>query len=83
MPVLTKTHPSPVTVNAMASMFKLLVTTSRGIFFAIAALGKTANQVAFERTSLPTVLAKLPSGVYIAADAAYTLPEVCMVPYTG
>jgi len=56
---------------------------SRFIFFAVAAPGKTADQVAFERTSLPAVLAKLPAGVYIAVDAAYTLTETCMCPFTG
>ena len=56
---------------------------SRFIFFAVAAPGKTADQVAFKRTSLPAVLAKLPSGMYVAVDAAYMLTETCMFPFTG
>jgi hypothetical protein len=56
---------------------------SRFIFFATVAPGKSADQTAFERTSLYQLVANLPPGYYLAADAAYTLTEKCLVPFTG
>jgi hypothetical protein len=55
----------------------------RFIFFSVAAPGKTPDQLAFERTSLFQVVQKLPLGLYIVADAAYTLTDQILVPYTG
>jgi hypothetical protein len=55
----------------------------RFIFFAVAAPGKTPDQTAFERTSLYELIQNLPPGIYIVADAAYTLCEGVLVPFTG
>ena len=55
----------------------------RFTFFAIAAPGKSSDQAAVEQTSLPTALDCLPLGSYIVGDAAYTLTDQCITPFTG
>ena len=55
----------------------------RFIFFAVAAPGKSSDQAAIERTALPTSLDGLPLGSYVVGDAAYTLPDKCITPFTG
>jgi hypothetical protein len=56
---------------------------SRFIFFAVVAPGKCSDQVAFERTSLSTLMEALPTGTYLVGDAAYSLTERMLVPFTG
>jgi hypothetical protein len=56
---------------------------SRFTFFAVAAPGKCANQVAFERTSLPALMEALPIGKYLVGDAAYSVGEKMLVPFSG
>jgi hypothetical protein len=56
---------------------------SRFTFFAVAAPGKCADQLAFERTSLPTLMEALPIGKYLVGDAAYSVSEKMLVPFTG
>ena len=55
----------------------------RFIFFSIAAPGKTPDQLAFERTLFFNIVKNLPFGLYIVADAAYTLTDQVIVPFTG
>ena len=55
----------------------------RFIFFAVAAPGSTANQTAFEKTALEQFIQSLPAGIYIVGDAAYTLTDQVLVPFTG
>ncbi|KAI2492014.1 nuclease [Fragilaria crotonensis] len=56
---------------------------SRFNFFAVAAPGKCADQLAFERTSLPALMEALPIGKYLVGDAAYSVSEKMLVPFTG
>ena len=49
-------------------------------FFAVAAPGKSSDQAAIERTSLPASLDGLPLGSYVVGDAAYTLSDKCITP---
>jgi DDE superfamily endonuclease len=55
------------------------------IFFAVAvaAPGKSSDQAAMEQTSLLTALDCLPLGSYIVGNAAYTLTDQCITPFTG
>ena len=55
----------------------------RFTFFAVAAPGKSSDQAAIERTALPMALDDLPLGAYIVGDAAYTLTDKCLTPFTG
>ena len=55
----------------------------RFIAFIVAAPGKTPDQVAFECTALYDLVEKLPFGLYLVADAAYTLTDQVLVPFTG
>ena len=55
----------------------------RFIFFAVCAPGSCANQVAIERTNLLEGLERLPVGVFLVGDAAYTLQDRVLVPFTG
>ena len=55
----------------------------RFIFFAVCAPGSSADQVAIERTNLLEVLEGLPPGVFLVGDAAYTLQDRVLVPFTG
>jgi hypothetical protein len=45
--------------------------------------GQTNDAVAHEETCLKEIIDKLPSGLYIAGDAAYILTEHLLVPFTG
>ena len=53
------------------------------IFFPIAAPGKLSDQAALEKTSLNSILNQLPLGSYIIGDAAYTVSDQMLVPFTG
>ena len=55
----------------------------RFTFFAVAAPGKSSDQADLEQTSLLTALNCLPLGSYIVGDAAYTLTDKCITPFTG
>ena len=55
----------------------------RFMFFSVIAPGQTNDAVAYEATGLHDLLEKLPSGVYVAGDAAYVLTEHLLVPFTG
>ena len=55
----------------------------RFTFFAVAAPGKSSDQAAIERSVLSLVLDDLPLGTYIVGDAAYTLTDKCLTPFTG
>jgi DDE superfamily endonuclease len=52
-------------------------------FFVVAAPGKSFDQAAIECTALPMALDDLPLGAYIVGDAAYTLTDKCLTPFTG
>ena len=52
-------------------------------FFAVAAPGKSSDQAAIERTALPMALDDLPLGAYTVGDAAYTLTDKCLTPFSG
>ena len=52
-------------------------------FFAVAAPGKSSDQAAVKQTSLLAALNCLPLGSYIFGDAAYTLNDKCITPFTG
>ena len=56
---------------------------SQFIFFAVVAPGKCGDQVAFERTSIPTLMQAFPLGTYLIGDAAYSVGEKMLVPFTG
>ncbi len=56
---------------------------SRFLFSAVATPGKCADQVAFERTSLPALMECFPIGKYLVGDAAYSVSEKMLVPFTG
>ena len=51
--------------------------------FAVAVPGKSSDQAAVERTSLPTAPDCLPLGSYIVGDAAYHLTDQCITPFAG
>jgi len=53
------------------------------IYFGVVAPGKTPDVVAYERTGLHSIVENLPIGLYFVGDAAYTLTEHMLVPYTG
>ena len=55
----------------------------RFTFFSLAAPGKTNDNVAIKKTSLPAWLESLPPGYFIAADCAYSLTEHLVTPYSG
>jgi len=55
----------------------------RFTFFSLAAPGKTNDNVAINKTSLPAWLQSLPLGYFIAADCAYSLTEHLVTPYSG
>ena len=52
-------------------------------FFGVVAPGKSSDQVAFERTSIHQRIMTLPTGMYIAGDAAYQVSDSVLVPFTG
>ena len=54
----------------------------RFTFFSLAAPGKTNDNVAIKKTSLPAWLESLPLGYFIAADCAYSLTEHFFTPYS-
>jgi DDE superfamily endonuclease len=56
---------------------------SRFTYFAVVAPGKCSDQVAFERTSLPELMKAFPVGAYLVGDAAYSVSEKMIVPFTG
>jgi hypothetical protein len=51
--------------------------------FTVIAPGQTNDTVAYEETGLHKIIDTLPSGLYIAGDAAYVLTEHLLVPFTG
>jgi DDE superfamily endonuclease len=53
------------------------------IFFSVAAPGKSSDQAALEKTSLHSIISQLPLGLYIIGDAAYTVSDQMLVPFTG
>jgi DDE superfamily endonuclease len=53
------------------------------IFFSVAAPGKSSDQAALEKTSLHSIKFKLPLGLYIIGDAAYSVSDQMLVPFTG
>lgn len=55
----------------------------RFLFFGVVAPGKCGDQVAFERTPLSEYTKQLPDGYYIIGDAAYSVGEKMLTPFTG
>ena len=55
----------------------------RFLFFGVVAPGKCGDQVAFERTPLFQYTKELPDGYYIIGDAAYSVGEKMLTPFTG
>ena len=55
----------------------------RFLFFGVVAPGKCGDQVAFERTALFEYTKGLPDGYYIIGDAAYSVGEKVLTPFTG
>jgi hypothetical protein len=55
----------------------------RFLFFSVIAPGQTNDAVAYEETGLHAIINQLPSGLYVAGDAAYILTEHLLVPFTG
>ena len=53
------------------------------IFFSVAAPGRSSDQAALEKTFLNTIISQLPLGLYIIGDAAYTVSDQMLVPFTG
>ena len=54
------------------------------LFFGVVAPGKTNDNVAFPRCiELFKVMENLPLGLYFLGDAAYTLSETLLIPFTG
>ncbi len=51
--------------------------------FTVVAPGQTNDAVTYEATGLHDIIDKLPSGLYVAGDAAYVLTEHLLVPFTG
>ena len=62
-------------------MFKLSVMPLATLLFA--ALGKSFYQAAIECTALPMALDDLPLSAYIVGDAACTLTDRYLTPFTG
>ena len=56
---------------------------SRFIFFGVVAPGKCGDQVAFERTPLSQYIKTLPAGYFLIGDAAYSVGESILTPFTG
>jgi hypothetical protein len=52
-------------------------------FFGLVAPGKCGDQVAFERTPLFQYVKQLPDRYYIIGDAAYSVGEKMLTPFTG
>ena len=52
-------------------------------FCAVAAPGKSSDQATIECTALPASMDGLPLGPYVVGDAAYTLSDKCITPFTG
>jgi hypothetical protein len=55
----------------------------RFLLFTVIAPGQTNDAVAYEETCLHEIIDNLPSGLYVAGDAAYILTEHLLVPFTG
>jgi DDE superfamily endonuclease len=55
----------------------------RFIYFATAAPGGTPDISAYRNVSLFDLIAALPAGFHVVADAAYILSEQTVIPYTG
>ena len=53
------------------------------IFVSVATPRKSSKQVALEKTSLHSILSQLLLGVYIIGDAAYTVSDQMLVPFTA
>jgi hypothetical protein len=56
---------------------------SRFSYFAVVAPGKCSDQVAFESTLLPELMQAFPVGTYLVGNAAYSVSEKMIVPFTG
>jgi hypothetical protein len=52
-------------------------------FFGVVAPGKCGDQVAFERTPLYDYVRNLPPGYYLIGDAAYSVEDSLLTPFTG
>ena len=55
----------------------------RFIFSSVAATGRSSDKAALEKNSLHTIMSQLPLGLYIIGDAAYTVSDQMLVPFTG
>ena len=56
----------------------------RFLYFAVISLGSTNDNVWFELAKgLKAILDQLPQGLYTVANAAYTLSETVLIPFTG
>ena len=55
----------------------------RFTFFAVAAPGKVSDQTAIERTNFSEILNQIPDFHYVLGDAAYTLSNKVLIPFTG
>ena len=55
----------------------------RFIFFSVAAPGKSSDHSALEKTSFHSIISKLLLGLYVIGDAAYTVSDQMLVPFTG
>ena len=53
------------------------------IFFSVAAPGKSSDQAALEKTSFHSIISQVPLGLYVIGDAAYTVSDQMLVPFTG
>jgi hypothetical protein len=56
---------------------------SRLTYFALVAPGKCSDQVAFERSLLPELMQAFPVGTYLVGNAAYSVSEKMIFPFTG
>jgi DDE superfamily endonuclease len=52
------------------------------IFFSVPVPEKSSDQAALEKTSLHSILYQLPLGLYLIGDAAYTVSDQMLVPFT-
>jgi hypothetical protein len=55
----------------------------RFLFFGVMGPGSKSDQPAYELTGLAEIIEHLPSGLFIAADAAYIVTEHILIPFIG
>ena len=51
--------------------------------FSVAPSGKSSDQAVLEKTLLHSIISQLPLGLYVIGDAAYTVSDQILVPFTG